>query len=837
MVAASCSKCGASAATQIDGLCAACLIRLAALPAEPEPRPEPAEFGGSQLGQYELLEEIARGGMGIVYRAGQLSLNRIVALKVLLPQLAAHPGMRERFRREVEAVAKLDHPGILPVYEVGEAAGLPYFSMKLAEGGALDRRLDEYAGRWRDIAQLVVKLAQAVDHAHGRGILHRDLKPANILFDSHGAPMIADFGLARLTAGNALLTVPTMALGSPNFMAPEQVSAEFGELGPRTDVYGLGGILYQLLTGQPPVQGQDAFETLRLVSTHPPASGTQRRPDMPGDLDAIAQKCLAKKAADRYDSAAHLAADLERWLNGQLSVAVNQRRRRSTGKLAAVVCSGVVLAALAWWLSQRREPPPAAVASAPVVAAPRSVGVVPFRNVSGDPRDDSLTTLVTDDLLRDIRQVKSLDVLPFRVAKDSADDAGVEMLLLGDIARDAHGVQVQARLWDTRAQREVWRRSFTTPESDLRELRSQIAEALVTGLQLEVGADWQQRMSPGGLTSSPEAYRKYLRARYLLRWRRHETLTEAARELKAAVALDPSFAQGYSALSAVYELWTPGMEESAGGDPNELAANAARRALELNPRLAEPHAVLALQAMRVGDHAAAEYAFRQAYALDPNDPSSLHFYAIHLYGVGRLDDALTMERRSVAFDGTSAQPMMWLAMLTTLRGQRDEALHLWDKAAELGATRPLSAAIVRLELNQPEELRAWFRNQSERVGLPDDIEGEEVLIDGLLDPAKRPAALRWMKRAEKKLDPAFAITHYAMLGDADDAYRIAGGYDIRQDRYYLLSPTNLWAPRTAALRRDPRFARLAKKWGLADYWREFTPADLCKVSARAIECQ
>jgi TolB-like protein len=460
---------------------------------------------------------------------------------------------------------------------------------------------------------------------------------------------------------------------------------------------------------------------------------------------------------------------------------------------------------------------------------------VPFRNVSGDPRDDALTTLVTDDLLRDIRQVKSLDVLPFRVTQDSSGD-GVEMLLLGDIARDASGVQVQARLWDARTRREVWRRTFTTSESDLRELRAQIAEALVTGLQLEVGADWRQRMSADGLTRSPEAYRKYLRARYLLRWRRPETLVEAARELKAAIALDPGFAQAHSALAAVYALWTPGMD-NPDGDPSQLSQAAAREALKLNPQIAEPYAVLGSEATQRGDYDDAEFAFQRAMAVDPHDPSALHFYAIHLYGVGRLIDALAIERRSIALDATSAQPMMWLAMLTTLRGDREEALRLWQRTEDMGATRPLAAAIVRLELDQPGEIRAWFRNQGERNGIPEGLSGEEALIDGLLDTGKRPAALRWMRAIEHELDPAFAITQYAMLGDADDAVRLASAYDLSSDQNYLLRPTNLWAPRTAALRRDPRFAALANRWGFGSYWRKYAPADGCKVTARDIICE
>jgi len=834
MAAVACSFCGASAVTQIDGHCPSCLIRLAAAP---------AELAAPHFGNYELVEEIARGGMGIVYRARQLSLDRMVALKALLPALAADSTMRGRFRREVEAVAKLDHPGILPVYEVGESAGLPYFSMKLAEGGGLDERVQALAGRWRDIAQLLVQLAEAVEHAHERGILHRDLKPANVLFDSRGTPMIADFGLARLGVNSGLLTMPATALGSPNYMAPEQVSAQFGELGPRTDVYGLGGILYQLLTGKPPIGGQDAVETLRLVPTQVPAPGAATRNDIPAGLDAIALKCLAKKPVDRYASAAALAQDLQRWIGGHGALAVREKRLHVGAKWMAILAGGASAAALIGWLALRT--PEAAPTSFANTSRPRSFGVVPFRNISGDPRDDALTTLVSDDLVRDMRQVKSLDVLPFRVARDASGNAdpeklaaqiGVEMLLLGDVARDASGVHVLARLWDARVGHDTWRRTFTTSENDLRELRAQIAEALVTGLQIQVGADWQTQMAANTLTRSPEAYGKYLRARYLLRWRRPETLEEAARELKAAIALDPAFAQAHAALATVYQLWTPGMDRPVIG-AHALSADAAREALRLNPKLAEPHAVLGSQAMQHGDYVAAETEFQNAMSADPYDPFALHFYAIHLYGVGRLKDALEIERRSIALDGTSPQPMMWLAMLTTLNGDREEALRLWQKTVELGATRPLAAAIVRLELDEPQEIQAWYHNRSERVGIPDDIPGEEILVAGLLDESKHAEAIRWLRGAEKQLDPAFAITHYAMLGSVDDAYRIARNYDLAKDRYYLLYPTNLWAQRTAALRRDARFGELATQWGLAKYWRRFEPADSCTVTEHDVRCR
>ncbi len=222
--------------------------------------------------------------MGIVYRARQRAADRIVALKVMLPQHSNVVGMRERFVTEIEAAARLDHPNILPIYEVGDYEGLPYYSMKFAEGGGLDARIGPLRGQWRTIALIVSAIARATEHAHARGILHRDLKPGNILFDAQDTPLVGDFGLAKLRTVDRLLTMPATALGSPGYMAPEQVNADFGEMGPRTDVYGTGAILYELLTGMPPINAADGVEALRSVTTVQPTVPSTLDPDVPRDL-------------------------------------------------------------------------------------------------------------------------------------------------------------------------------------------------------------------------------------------------------------------------------------------------------------------------------------------------------------------------------------------------------------------------------------------------------------------------------------------------------------------------------------------------------------------------
>jgi serine/threonine-protein kinase len=282
---------------------------------EPATIGQTARGGPRRFGDYELLEEIARGGMGVVYRARQISLNRVVALKMILSGQFASEAEVRRFRAEAEAAAHLEHPGIVPIFEVGRHQGQAFFSMKLVGGGNLTRHLLRFLDDPEATARLMATIARTVQHAHKKGMIHRDLKPSNILLDESGQPLVADFGLVKWAKDASSLTASGALLGTPTYMAPEQVSGE--QVTPAADIYSLGAVLYQLLTGRPPFRGATVAETLAQVLEHDPIPPRQVRPSIPRELESICLRCLEKSPSKRYPSAAALAADLERFVRGE----------------------------------------------------------------------------------------------------------------------------------------------------------------------------------------------------------------------------------------------------------------------------------------------------------------------------------------------------------------------------------------------------------------------------------------------------------------------------------------------------------------------------------------
>src|SRR5216117_2887928 len=403
-----CRKCGAKIFSDAPrGLCTACVLEtaLGIFPAaavagggDPGPLDEASRDQANaaaahskkatraatmlgELGDYELLEEIGRGAQGVVFRARQKSLNRTVALKVISLGQWASKAHLKRFRREAEAAASLDHPSIVPIYEVGERDGSCYFSMKFVEGGQLDEVVRRTPMSIRQAVELIAKVARTVHYAHEHGILHRDIKPGNILLDAKGEPHLTDFGLARLVESESSVTQTLDVLGTPSYMAPEQAVGNNAAVSSATDVYGLGAVLYQLLTGQPPFAGGTTYETIKLLLDTEPRQPRLLNPKIDRDLSTICLKCLEKDPKRRYSSAVALIEDLKHWLNHEPIQARRtgiftrgQKWMRRNPASALLAASLIALATAAGWIVWKSE----------FIRHPITTGiaVLPFENLS-----------------------------------------------------------------------------------------------------------------------------------------------------------------------------------------------------------------------------------------------------------------------------------------------------------------------------------------------------------------------------------------------------------------------------------------------------------------------
>src|SRR6266404_4113804 len=321
-------RCG-SVARISSGLCVSCLLQRGVHPKEPQSETFDAVLAEIevrdtdwQLGNYQILEEIGRGGMGVIYRARQRHSRRIVALKRMLSYHSDSNDTLVRFQREAQAVASLDHPNILPIYEVGVSEdGLPFFSMKFAPGGSLLHGRKVFRDEPRQAVRLIAKVARAIEYANNEGILHRDLKPGNILLDGRGEPLVGDFGLAKWIDATSDLTRTMTVFGTPGYIAPEQVRGPAGNLTPAVDVYSLGAILFELLSGQPPFLGEHALAVIHQASEKTAPKLRSLAPRLGRDLETICARCLERDPAMRYRTAGGLAEDLERWLEDRPIIA------------------------------------------------------------------------------------------------------------------------------------------------------------------------------------------------------------------------------------------------------------------------------------------------------------------------------------------------------------------------------------------------------------------------------------------------------------------------------------------------------------------------------------
>jgi serine/threonine protein kinase/tetratricopeptide (TPR) repeat protein len=658
-----CAKCGATIfADAPRGFCSVCLFTTGLSGPADENGETPTDARiPMHFGDYELLNEIGRGGQGVVYRARQKSLNRTVALKVIgLGRWASTPHLR-RFRHEAESAARLEHPQIVPIYEIGEGDGSCYFSMKFVEGGELDEVVRREPMSTRRAAELLVKIARTVHFAHERGILHRDIKPGNILVDKNGEPHLTDFGLARLIEQESTITNSFDVLGTPSYMAPEQAAGRVKELTAAADVYSLGAVFYQMLTGQPPFAGGTTYETIRLLMETEPRSPRLWNPKVDVDLATICLKCLEKEPQRRYPTALALAEDLERWLRHEPIRARRTNVFRRAGKwvrrnptTAALVPALVGLVILASVVLLNRE-------SAPLPTT--GIAVLPFENLSNDREDASFADGVQDDILTklakiaDLKVISRTSVMGYRGKQNTreiADALRVSHLLEGSVRKTGAWLHINAQLIDTRSDTHVWAEQYDRDLKEVFAIQSEIAQKVAAQLHAKISPAEKHSIEQP-LTGDLTAFDLYSRAKNLLLTATYgnsgkEDLLHAADLLNQSVARDPAFFQAYCQLAWIHDLlYSFGHDHTAAR--LALAEAAVQAAFRLRPDAGEAHLARAENLYRGHlnyDDALAE--LEVASRNLPNDPRVVELEGYIERRQGKHAQGLSSLRRAVNLD-------------------------------------------------------------------------------------------------------------------------------------------------------------------------------------------
>jgi TolB-like protein/Flp pilus assembly protein TadD len=653
-----------------------------------------------ELGDYELVEEVGRGGQGVVFRARQKSLNRTVALKVISLGQWASKAHLKRFRREAEAAASLDHPSIVPIYEVGERDGSCYFSMKFIEGGQLDEVVKRAPMSIRRAVELIAKVARTVHHAHEHGILHRDIKPGNILLDRKGEPNLTDFGLARLVETESTMTRTLEVIGTPSYMAPEQAVGNNAAVSSVTDVYGLGAVLYQMLTGQPPFAGGATYETIKLLLDTEPKQPRLLNPKIDRDLSTICLKCLEKDPKRRYSSALALAEDLERWLKHEPIQARHigvfargtkwVRRNPSSALLAA---SLVALAAAAAWIIWKSE-----FIRQPVITG---IAVLPFENLGEQKENAAFVDGLQDDILTKLAKIGNLKVISRtsvmdyrgkRNLRQIGNDLRVSHVLEGSVRRAGTHLRLNAQLIDTRTDTHVWAEEYDRDLNDLFAVQSEIAQKVAGHLHAKLSASEKASVEEKP-TQDLVAYDFYVRAVSIIYNAQIGSLDpvswslvnfpEAVDLLNKAVARDPNFFEAHCQLAFAHDLVYQGdYQGEIDHTPARLAMaqSAIDSAFRLRPDSGEAHLALAWHLFwgySDYERARAELAFAQQSL--PNNPQVYELAGLIDSSQRRYADAIHNLDRACELDPRNLPYLINLGGTYLLLHDYDQHIKIMDR--------------------------------------------------------------------------------------------------------------------------------------------------------------
>jgi tetratricopeptide (TPR) repeat protein/predicted Ser/Thr protein kinase len=777
------------------------------------------------FGQYELLAEIARGGQGVVFKAWQGSLNRVVALKMIaLGSWATEPHLK-RFKTEAEAAANLDHPQIVPIYEIGQVGGQHYFTMKLVEGISLKQAVRDGPLDPRRAAAIMATVARAIHYAHERGILHRDIKPGNVLLDAEDRAYVTDFGLAKLIENESTLTHTMDVLGTPSYMPPEQASGRAKDLTRAGDVYGLGAVLYELLTANPPFAGGTTLETIRQVLEKEPRRPKLWNPKVDRDLEVICLKCLEKSPAARYSTAEALAEDLERWLrhepiqarpSGVFDRGVKWVRRKPAiaGALAALAAA---ISIIVW---QEISSPAAGTGNLKTLA-------VVIR--AADPASGSMAKECSRDLidlctrLSGLKTAPRTQVLRWEAADQPAEQIasalGVSAVLVGELRQAGERFRLKLDLASIsgRRTRHIWTQTLTNTASDWDAARSQIAREIVSRLTIATSGDDQS------LLQRPPSKSQAARIEYFRGCHDLDSLNEvegekAVKHFEAAIRHDPQFAQahamlGYALLNLAYSFRDP-------APLFEQARASIQAALALDPQL--PEAKIAdglLKYFFEWDWDGAKRALEEAWRLDLSALDSNACYLHMLNTFGQDAEALKQVQRAVSLHPSSPIIQEELGCAAYYAGLLDQAevycresvandpenfMVYWSLARTLAQKKVYDQAITNLNFGRTKPGSSAFPA----------IDAELAYVaakQGRTNDAEKIVAALHAREAKEFVDPYVFAMIYAGFGDSEKVFQ---QLNVACDKRSSWMVSFLVEPKFFPFRHDVRYQKLLTRMNL-----------------------
>ncbi|MBU8933336.1 MAG: protein kinase [candidate division Zixibacteria bacterium] len=697
---------------------------------------------GTTVAHYRIVEKIGAGGMGEVYLAEDTKLKREVALKLLSPHLCQDEECRERFKREAQAAAKLDHPNIVPVFEVGVFKGRPFFAMAHIEGQSLGEVIKEGKLTVSEAINLTMQICEGLHKAHESGVVHRDIKPANIIIDKENRPRLLDFGLATVT-GAKKLTKTGSTMGTLGYMSPEQIQGE--KTDHRSDLFSVGVILYEMIAGRTPFEGEyEAAIHFNIV--HEEAEPLSRyKSGVSGELQQIVGKALSKDVSLRYQHADGIVADLKR-----LEVGSGPAKKSKLGLWAAVA----VVVILAGYFTVDRFMHPDIETTE---GWTNSVAVLVFRNLSGDPEQDYFCEGMTDEIIGRLGTIKGLKVtsmqsmLRFKGTdldlKKIGKELGVENILEGRIQISGDDIRVRAQLIRVEDDAHIWTEKYDRELKSVFAIQDDISRAIAKVLEATL-VDSKESFASRHGTDDIEAYNAYVRGRHFWRKRTDENLVKAIEQFELAISLDENYAQAWSGLADAWML-RPGYGNVTQKIAYPKADSAARRALELGPHLAEAHSSWARYLGRRGLLEKAEQSYLKALELNPGYSWAHMWYYTFLLGMGR-DPALQFHHLNTAYelDPVSIPVLGNLAHYYYTEGDLDKAVDFCRRQLELAPTSYHAYSTM-----------AWSY-----VAL-----GDTMMVYRTLDSLEHYAAETWQAHTYR----AEVLNQYDEKQEAEVAYRKA----------------------------------------------------------------